>query len=185
MKLIKKILVVLLVFIAIIIGIYAYFGGFNKIEFKEVEIGEEVVVYREMIGSYNKSGDLMKLVCEELEKDYGVDASIGIGIYYDNPDMVEAEKLRSEIGSIIITDDNNKIEELKKVFSVKTLPKQEYLSVELPLKGFFSIMIGAFKVYPQIEEYLNENGYSNKVPIMEIYDKKKNIITYRTILVKQ
>lgn len=184
MKLIKKILTVLLVFLAIIIGVYAYFGGLTKIEFKAEEGGGEMVVYREMIGAYGKNGDLMKSIGEELENDFGVKVFQGIGIYYDNPKEIEKSDLRWEIGSIIITDDNNKINELKKSFSVKILPKQKYLYVDRPLKGYFSIIIGVFKVYPLIEEYLDKNGYSDEVPIMEIYDNKNKTIRYRVALVK-
>ncbi len=185
MKLIKKILTVLLVFVAIIIGIYAYFGGFAKIEFKAEEGGGEMVVYREMIGSYGKNGDLMKSIAEELEKDFEIKVFQGIGIYYDNPNEIATDDLHWEIGAIIQTDDKNKIEDLKKTFSIKTLPIQEYISVDMPMKGFFSIMVGTFKVYPKIEDYLKDNGFSEEVPIMEIYDNQNKIITYRVALVKK
>lgn len=143
-----------------------------------------MVVYREMIGSYGKNGDLMKSIAEELEKDFEIKVFQGIGIYYDNPKEIEAGDLRWEIGSIVKTDDNNKIDELKKSFSVKILPHQEYLYVDRPLKGYFSIMIGVFKIYPLIEQYFEDNGYSDEVPIMEIYDNKNKTITYRVALVK-
>lgn len=182
MKLFKKIIVVILVFAAIFLGAYAYFGGLNKLEFKVGIVDEELVVYKEMIGSYGKSGDLMKLVGEELKEDFGINAYKGIGIYYDDPAKVEEDKLRSEIGSIIKTDDKNKIEGLKKAFLVKTLPQQEYLWVDMPLKGFFSVIIGDFKVYPRMEAYLDNNGYIADVPIVEIYDNENRIITYRAKL---
>ncbi|MFA7081981.1 MAG: GyrI-like domain-containing protein [Bacteroidales bacterium] len=185
MKLIRKLITLILVFIVIIVGAYAYFGGFTKIDFKVEEAGGEMVVYREMQGSYGKSADLMKSMGEELVSDFEVNVSKGIGIYYDNPNEVESDNFKWEIGSIIITDDKNKIEELKKTFLVKTLPNQEYISFDLPLKGYFSIMVGSFKVYPKIKEYLEIRGYSSEVPIMEIYDNQNKRITYRAQLVKK
>lgn len=185
MKLIKKLITLILVFIAIIVGAYAYFGGFTKIVLKVEETGGEMVVYREMQGSYGKSADLMKSIGEELVSDFEVNVSKGIGIYYDNPNEIATDDLHWEIGAIIQTDDKNKIEDLKKTFSIKTLPIQEYISVDMPMKGFFSIMVGTFKVYPKIEEYLKDNGFSDEVPIMEIYDNQNKIITYRVALVKK
>ena len=184
MKLVKKLLAVIVFIIAIIIGVYAYFGGFDKLNFKVANEGGETIVYREMIGDYSKSGDLMKAVNDELVNDYDMIINQNIGIYYDNPDEVVENKMRSDIGCIVNTDDVNKLSELSKSFLVKKCPKQEYLSVQLPYKGFFSIMIGIFRVYPAMDDYLDDKGYDDEGPIMEIYDLKNKTITYRKAINK-
>lgn len=185
MKLIKKLLTVLLVIIAIIIGVYAYFGGFSKLNFKVANEGGETIVYREMKGDYSKSGDLMKNVNDELVNEYNMNITQNIGIYYDNPDEMKADRMRSDIGCIVNTDDINKLNDLRKSFLIKTCPKKDYLSVQIPFKGFFSVMIGIFRVYPAMDEYLEMNGYSYEGPIMEIYDTKNKTITYRKLITKK
>ena len=77
MKSIKKILIALLVVAAILFGFYAYFGGFNKLNFKVEKAGGETIVYKHKY--YNKSGSdkagantLLYRVCAESWPDRSV-----------------------------------------------------------------------------------------------------------------
>lgn len=179
MKSIKKILIALLVVTVILFAFYAYFGGFNKLNFKIEKAGGETVVYKQMVGDYSKSGEMMKSITEELSKDYGITTTQNFGIYYSDPEKTDKNNLRSDIGCIVNTSDQNKMEELQKTYTVKQLPVKDYLITKMPFRGLLSVMIGIFRVYPAMDEYIKENNISNCGPITEIYDSKNKVIIYR------
>lgn len=184
----KRLWGIILVFIGIIIMltiIYAYYGGFSKLDFKISHEGGENIVYKEMIGSYGNSGKMIDSVYNGLLGDYNIETIKGMGIYYDNPQYVEKKKLRSDIGCIIEKEDIGKLSKLDKTYKIKICPIGDYLNVQVPNEGSLSIMIGICRVYPKIEEYLKYNGYSNQGPIMEIYDTPYKTITYRKLLIKK
>jgi predicted XRE-type DNA-binding protein len=49
--------------------------------------------------------------------------------------------------------------------------------VEFPYKNSFSIIAGIIKVYPKIEQYIQDNNLKTN-EIMEIYDVPSNKIIY-------
>lgn len=185
MKSIKKILIALLVVAAILFGFYAYFGGFNKLNFKVEKAGGETIVYKQLEGDYSKSGEIMKSLSDELQNDYGLKITQNIGIYYDDPELVEKDKLHSDIGCIININDQNKLDQLQKNYSLKQTPQTDYLITKIPFKGFFSIMLGIFKVYPAMEKYLDKNKMSDDGPITEIYDTQNKEIIYRKEIIAE
>ena len=179
MKTIKILFGVVLALIAAMVIAYGYYGGFTRVQFQLVEQGGEILVYREFVGDYQQSGARMDEVYSSLLNDYKVKTFKGFGIYYDNPEKVETSKLRSELGCILESPDSSKVPVLKKSFKVKTCPKGNYLVAEFPFKGSVSVILGIMKVYPALSQYMEENGYSDKVPIMEIYDTPNKKIIYR------
>ena len=74
-------MIALLVVAAILFGFYAYFGGFNKLNFKVEKAGGETIVYKQLVGDYSKSGEIMKSLSDELQNDYGLKITQNIGIY--------------------------------------------------------------------------------------------------------
>ncbi|HBN04244.1 MAG TPA: hypothetical protein DD434_00440 [Bacteroidales bacterium] len=185
MKSIKKILIALLVVAAILFGFYTYFGGFNKLNFKIEKAGGETIVYKQLVGDYSKSGEIMESISDELQNDHGLKITQNIGIYYDNPEDTDKDKLRADVGCVIKTHDQNKLDELQKNYSLKQIPEKEYLITKIPYKGYFSIIIGIFKVYPAMEKYLDKNNLSDDGPITEIYDKQNKEIIYRKEIIAE
>ncbi len=179
MKTLKIVLGVVLALIAVLVIVFGYYGGFSKVQFRPVKQGGEILVYREFVGDYQQSGKLMDKVYSSLLNDYKIQTSRGFGIYYDNPETVEASKLRSDLGCILEDADSSKVTVLQKDFKVKICPKGNYLVAEFPFKGSMSIFLGIMKVYPVLSEYMEENGYSDRVPVMEIYDTPNKKIIYR------
>jgi hypothetical protein len=172
-----------MVLIIAIIAIYAYYGGFKKINFKIEEQGGEILVYEDMTGDYSQTPTVSDRVYYSLLNDEGIAATKGFGIYYDNPKMVEKSKLRSEIGCIIENADSATIADLANKYRVKTVPRKNYITTEFPFKGKLSVMFGLMKVYPTLEKYLQEHRYSDS-PIMEIYDVTNKKILYRKEIIE-
>lgn len=184
MRKLKIVLLVILVFAAALLGVYTYYGGFNKVECKVVHTGGETFVYEDMKGDYSQSPIVMDKIYNALVKEK-IKSTVGCGIYYDNPQEVEKSKLRSEQGCIIDVKDSVIITDLQKRYKVKTIPETDYLVAEFPFKGKTSIMLGIMKVYPAINQYVKANGLSEKGVVIELYDTPNKKIIYRKEIVKE
>jgi len=163
---------------AILMAIYAYYGGFKTITFKEEEQGGETIVYEEMIGDYRQTPKVQDKIYYSLLNNDKIETTKGFGIYYDNPKEVEKIKLRSEIGCIVEGLDSETVAKLAQKYKIKTLPKTLCIVTEFPFKGMLSVFVGIMKVYPAFEKYCKQNGLSDS-PMMEIYDVPNKNIVYR------
>ena len=178
MKIIKVILIILAVVVALFIAVYAYYGGFGKISFSIENQGGETIVYENLTGDYSQSAQVSDKIYYALLNDDKIETTKGIGIYYDNPENVAKDQLRSEIGCIVENADSVTLAKLSKKYQVKTLPTGEFVVAEFPFKGKLSVMFGIMKVYPALEKFCKEQGYIDS-PITEIYDVPNKKIIYR------
>jgi hypothetical protein len=184
MKALKKIISILgIVIVAVLIAaaaIYVYYGGLNTIVFSNPNQGGEILVYKEVVGDYMNSNDIATKVYNDLKSIYGIETYSGFGIFYDDPDEVATENCRSEVGCILEAKDINKLSEISKHFNIKIFPYGEYTSTNFPYKGMISIFVGMYKVYSAIDKIKNDKSVLyHEGPIMEIYNMKDNVITYR------
>lgn len=168
----------------ILICIYALYGGFSKVNCSIAEQGGETLVYKEIKGDYSQSGDVMNKIYYALINENKIVTFKGFGIYYDNPQKVEKSKLRSEAGCILEPIDTVKVFWLKGKYNIKVCPIKKYIVTEFPHKGNMSIMVSIMKVYPALKKYMEENGYEQNVPVMEIYDMPNKKILYRAEAIK-
>ena len=179
MKTFQIIIIVVAVLITIVVGFAAYWGAFRSIQFRIAEQGGETLIYEEMTGDYRQSGVVINRVYYSLLNDYKIETFKGFGIYFDNPQKVEASKLRSELGCIVEESDIHRLSELEGKFKIKTYPKGKTIVAEFPYKGKLSVMFGIMKVYPAMNKYDKENGFDEEGAIMEIYDTPRKMIFYR------
>ena len=177
-------LIVIVTILALVVGLFVYYGGLIKVTCRIENQGGEKIVYKKMVGDYAKSAKLMNEIYYSLLNDHGIETFKGFGIYYDNPKEVEKSKLRSEIGCIIDDKDSPKLAKITEGLNIKTLPERSYLVAEFPSKGKLSILCGILKVYPAIEKFVEEKHYKKEGAIMEIYDVPNNKIIYRKEIVE-
>lgn len=180
----KVILFVIVLLVVLVISLYAYYGGFKKIEFCITVQGGETLVYEELTGDYKKGGAVMDRLYYSLLNTDKIETFKGFGIYYDDPQKVEKSKLHSEVGCILEKVDSVKLMDLKQKYKIKTYPTGTYITTEFPSKGKISMIIGIMKVYPALKKYIREHGYSEKGAVMEIYDIPNKKIWYRKGIVK-
>lgn len=175
--------ILIIVFISIIVlflSVYAYFGGFRTVEFEEKNTGGEIFVYENVTGSYRQSPVVMDSIYYALLNDFGIETTKGAGIYYDNPQLVEEENLRSEIGCLLDTPaDSILMAKLSDRFKVKVLPEGRYVVGEFPNKGSFSVIVGVLKVYPALDKFISERRSRMNSSVTEIYDVPSKKIIYR------
>ena len=203
MKILKITLIIIAVLLTAMVAVYAYYGGFRKIEIKFEQAGGETIVYEEMTGDYANTGKVIDKIYYALLND-SVETYKGIGIFYDNPKKVAKENLRYEAGCILGLEihekqghkvfkldlDSAKIETLKQKYKVKTIPVKKYLITEFPYKGKMSIIVGIIKVYPAFDKYLNYEYFIDDIDniddfVIEIYDVPNKKIIYRMVKVAE
>lgn len=169
------------IIILLLLGLIIYLasmGFFSAVKLEEKETGPYTVVFEEHIGPYQDTGIIQDKLYYKLLNEEKIETFRGFGIYYDNPKIVESEKLRSDVGSILEEKDFSKTEDLKaKGYQIKTIDKQKSVVTSFPYKNKLSIFLGILKIYPLIEKHQQEKNYQ-PVPSMEIYDVPNNKIIY-------
>lgn len=173
-------IVIVAIVVIAILSIYAYFGGFSTVKVRTEVAGGEVIVYKEVKGTYKKTPDITNEIYYYLLNELGIETYKGIGIFYDNPKEVEKGKLRSESGCIIEAGDIERLNPDECKYRIQTLATDTVITAELPFKGTLSIFMGFIKVYPAIEEYARAQNMGNG-PIIEIYDVLNKKIIYRKL----
>ena len=172
------VLIIIAVLAILLIAVYTYYGGFSKISFRIENQGGETIVYENVTGDYSQTAKVSDKVYYALLNEEKVATTKGIGIYYDNPKIVEKDKLRSDVGCIVENIDSATLTRLAEKYQVKTLPQGNFVVAEFPFKGKLSVLFGVMKVYPALDKFNKENGYIES-PVMEIYDVPNKKITYR------
>jgi len=175
----KIVLIIIAVIAVVLLAIYVWLGGFKKIPFSVQETGGEVLVYESHTGDYKNVGKVIDKMYYALLNDANVECFRGFGIYYDNPQKVEKEKLRSDVGNILENPTPEILARLTPKYNIRTQEKQQYLVAEFPYKNQMSIFIGIMRVYPALNRYIRENNLSEEGYVMEIYDMPERKIVYR------
>jgi hypothetical protein len=186
MKILKLFGVAVLVLLLFVLAVFGYYGGFSSVKFSTSVQGGEWLVYEAVRGDYQQAPEVIERVQKAIQAGSSLQPQTAFGTYYDNPQEVATEDLRSEIGWIIGVADSLEMAKLTTLSAVKIgqAPETEYLTATFPWKGELSILVGLVRVYPAMNQYLEENQLVQVGPITEIYDQKNKVILYRTQLQK-
>lgn len=173
MKILKWALIVLVVLVLLAAGYLVYLGVFSSPKPYEAEMGPFTIAYESFTGPYAKTAPVFAKVYNAL-KEKGITARMGLGIYYDNPAQVPAEKLRSDCGVVLEKGDQVK---LKGKFKVKRLARASSVVVEFPVRSTLSYMIGPMKAYPALMKYAQEKNLKG-TGTYELYDEANKKIFF-------
>ncbi|MBU4315124.1 hypothetical protein KJ673_01835 [Patescibacteria group bacterium] len=165
-KFIKYLLAIIVAIVLLFAGYLWYLGLFSSITVDERAMGPYALVYQEYVGSYNDVGPVFDEVYNKLVSD-GIDATLSMGVYYGNPDVVDELELKSEVGSLIDEVQATLINREK--YSVKDIDQEQYMVVSIPFKNSLSYIIGVMKAYQAIEAYRLLHGYSQSEYSIELY----------------
>ncbi|MGE5480291.1 MAG: hypothetical protein ACM3U1_07660 [Chloroflexota bacterium] len=179
MKILKYVLIGLGVIIVAVFGYLIYLGIFASVDIRKGTEGGELLVYERVVGNFSKVGEPMERISKTLKDKYGLENVDCMAIYYDNPEQVPQEKLRSDAGCLIPAGVKVDTAALARKFSVKLIPRKEYIITDFPYHGTPSIFVSVMKVYPALKKYFAENKVNGEFQIAEIYDMKQVKIRYR------
>ncbi|XP_026130977.1 LOW QUALITY PROTEIN: testis-expressed protein 264-like [Carassius auratus] len=140
------------------------------------------IAYKYRVGPYKDCGSLFRESC-----------SIGptlprIGIFYDDPKKVPAQKCRYAVGSILSESEDAPSEDQQQLyeklgFRVFSFPEVTHVvTASFPHRTPLSIFLGVRRVYPQLNCYIKERKLCAH-PFLEIY--KGGMIHYMAPLARQ
>jgi hypothetical protein len=180
----KKLIVpgALAALLIVVIAAAAYYGVFSRVTVAEKRVDALNVVFTKHTGDYSTVGPPMDSLYKQLRDREGIATTRGFGLYYDNPRQVEKAKLRSVVGCVLDAADTGKAALLAgKGYRTAVIPASNSVCAEFPMKGMPSIIIGIFKVYPELMRYQKEKNIPQR-PIMELYDtpRKKTVYMLHT-----
>ena len=174
----KIILAVIIVLTIPLAAFLWYMGVFTTLIIGTEKSPHYWLVYEKIKGDYRQAGDSCGKVYTWLYAN-NIVTTKGFGIYYDNPQKTQKNELRSIAGCILEDKDIDKIEQIKQKFFVKEFFPVTSIKTTFPYKNKFSIFLGIFKAYPEIEKYTSKNNLlKNYTCSIEIYDEPNMTITY-------
>ncbi|MBU0686501.1 MAG: GyrI-like domain-containing protein [Candidatus Margulisbacteria bacterium] len=176
MKVLKWILIIVLVLVLLLIAFLAYMGMILPLKINETKMGPYTIAYESFTGPYAETGPVFDKVYKALKAE-GIGSTRGLGIYYDNPSNVPADKLRSDCGVIIEAADLAKFNKVRRKFKIKQIPQGDCVVVEFPLRNMLSYMMGPMKVYPTLMKYIQAKGYKVSMSY-ELYDELQKKIYF-------
>ncbi|XP_048740320.2 testis-expressed protein 264 homolog [Ostrea edulis] len=147
-------------------------GLFESFEIKtgKPPLGEAVIAYMSYRGPYKECGPMFTQICGMVPQGYKI-----LGIYYDDPNVVEAHKLRYIVGAIL-SEDGSEIdmavqEKLtQNGYKIAKLPAVSYaVNTSFPYRSALSILIAVWRVYPRMNNYVKERKLCAH-PYLEVYD---------------
>jgi effector-binding domain-containing protein len=162
---------VFLGFFFIIMFVMYKSGSFKSVSIEKASVGPYVAVYKNRLGAYHESSATL-IQIEELLKENNFLCIQSFGLYIDDPNQVDAERLRSELGCLF--DEKFKTP-LEKLISEKNLDLNiKYLDTKNYVVGTFegSPALVSLKVYPKIKEWAQQQRYTLKTEALEIYEIK-------------
>ena len=136
-----------------------YMGAFNSINIEETRQGPYYFIYKKNSGSYSKVYEIGKEI-KTYAQSMKVENPTLTGVYYDVPNKVETEKLRSEIGFIVSKETFERIqtENTNSTTNFKIIQPRKYVSTSFPNKNILSPLLGIYKVYPAIDKFMVQKG---------------------------
>jgi hypothetical protein len=155
-----------------LLGYLVYLGYFDKIKVTEQQMGPLFLVYRSQKGDYRHTGKTVGELVLQLQS-VGASDVKGFAIYQDDPTLVKAEDLRSEVGVILPERDRKRAAGIMLQYETKLFPKMEGAVASFPLRNTFSVYVGAYKVHHKLVEFVHERKMETQY-ILEIYDFGKS-----------
>lgn len=161
-------------FAVIALALAIYLGAFKSVELKQTELGPLHLLYVEKMGPYHQVSNTITKV-EEWAKAKNFACKVTYGEYLDNPNKMEAERLKAHVGCLISEADKDLV--FKTAQTEPKLASGEELHTESRALTTYvqatfagSPGIGPLKVYPRAEKFIASNKLQLSGPVIETYE---------------
>jgi DNA gyrase inhibitor GyrI len=161
----KKLLYILLALVAIVVVYLSINGLWRSATVNHTAVPEYNVIGLTYRGPYHNIGDTFKKL-EELCQQAGVAKNM-IGIYFDNPEEVQEDSLRSMATVIVNSADSAKLAALG--CKPYHLPAGDALTVDWSYSNMTEMMIGIFKSYAALGQACQEEN--SMMQVGHVYEK--------------
>jgi len=163
------------------LSILTYHDFFTSPEITEKEVGPYVFVTKRHVGSYYSVNSVMNEVDQSLRQ-MGLNPTVGVGMYYDDPAKVPADELRSDVGDVVEDLDPETLNKIKETFKVTEFPAQRAVVSTMAIKSPLSYFITPIKAYPALSQHWEQQGYPTEgidnYATIELYDIPNKSTTY-------
>lgn len=154
----KKFLPFLLAFLLPLIGIYAWWGGFNKVDMREAVRGPYTYAYLEHTGDYSKLPELAAEAADLLAK---VPHGLLITVLYSNPDLVDVGQRQARTGFLVAAGTP-----VRPPLKIGELPARRVLLAQVRAGH----LLAPSRIYPALDRYMQARGGGIRMPTVEIYE---------------
>jgi DNA gyrase inhibitor GyrI len=163
----KKVLAIIVLLAFAAVTYLANEGLFSKVLVAEGEMPGFRVMGIEHRGPYEKIGPAFERI-SAIAKEKGIEPRM-IGVYFDNPDMVAEDSLKSLAGMIVSAEDSLVLASLPELKSL-IIPAGHAAISSFETDGMASMIIGAMKSYPKLTEYVAKKNRGEDVNfVYEVY----------------
>lgn len=163
MKILKVLFAVVVIVAGILVGLYAWLGGFTAVTVSRGEIGPWEIVYSTHKGAYKN----LSQSWTKFEKEWqaaGLKECNSLAVYLDMPGTPE-DKLRSVIACRIDELPPAEKASLRSKLPAFVIPKSRAVMANFPYKNPASYSIGPMKVYPEFRKVIDKEKWLPAVGI--------------------
>ncbi len=171
-KLIKIAGVIFGLFIALMLGMYIYLGGFSSVVVERGEFGPAEIVYSTHLGPYKGIGESWTKFQKQWEA-AGITECDSLALYLDPPGTPETN-LRSILACRIDALPAAQKAAAKSKLRHFVIPKSKAVVSSFPYKSGASFVLGPMKVYPAFHKVLDQEKLMPPLGI-ETYGVMKKI----------
>jgi hypothetical protein len=156
----KKWIPFLTAFVLPILGVYAWWGGFNPVSIDESQMrGPYTYAYLEQQGDYSKLPDLQGKASKALAEQRIVPGQ-PITVLYSDPDRVALGERKARTGYLIPSG-----VPIQAPLKQDTIPARPVLLIQVQM----AIMLAPSRAYQALHDYLKTRGEPLRMPTVEIY----------------
>ena len=156
----KKVLWIVLALVAIVYGFLITQGLYRTVEVQQGEQGGFILVGVDHVGPYMEIGNAFAVVQAQFP-----DGEFA-GIYYDNPEFVAEDSLRSFAGVKVSATDGLEAIAAHPEFRLVEVEKGPSLYTEWSGRsGVVSMILGTMKAYPALKAACEETGLCSETSI--------------------
>ena len=137
--------------VLLVVGGYAYMGGFHRVVIEEIYVGPFKYVYREIVAAeIKKVGEITTAVADSL---HSKDVTVLQPFDLYKPDG------SGQIGFLVKEFEPIKLKALEPTIKSRIIPAQLCMVTTFPWKNPLSYIIGYAKVNPEFATYREKHGY--------------------------
>lgn len=161
----KQWLIIVLAFLLPLFGVFAWWGGFNRVEITEAQAGPYRYVYLEHTGDY---GNLPKTQARvrALMEEQKIPRGASITVLLDDPRKVPRDRLRARTGYLVGPGVM-----AQEPLRLGEIPRRPVLVASVRAAA----LLAPSKAYQALHEYLQQRRRELVMPTVEIYESPSEI----------
>ncbi len=158
----------------LILALMVRLGSFKPVAVTQSHHPSMMLVYKHHVGAYHKIMPVLEEV-EKWVKANGEKCELSFGEFYDDPDVVAEDRLRSNAGCLVSA---KPAQAMPDGFKYRETPPHDYVVAEFDGAPSISPM----KVYPRANEFIAEKKLTPQRPVFEVYKILENNQVHTTYL---